>query len=549
MSSQVSWDETADRRICAGTYLDRDFRDRVLRAVYNERNRRVAPSYGFDLVPVVRHAWRAWWLETCEYLLTLAVVGAGLAVRPLDTLIALNLLALWYLLRLWRNWVLRLIGRGDPQDLAFDRMGLLWERQLLLREKALKSCLWASLVTLLVLTVASARTGGSAPWPAGTGLGVAEIVIALCAIVAGAAAARVVFLGKLRSAAPLPARLSRRMGVIDGQQHHPFTAHAGFRPFIGSGKHIRSWSFAQRLVRADHVGLGRGKEFDEPPFTAQRLVNRLKDRISALRDDDNPETRLPGLTVTDHVFVDGTRAARFGRALASAPQSGDVQIAIAEAIANPSDVARHYLGARIKSWGGDVVTSVFVHVSLQGRTLYLEFATYALFPIRPEYRVEQLGGTGARAIARSIGKGLAALPEQVLATRRVARAAVLLCSAVRPGDDRTAAASLRTDIGAVACAREEAMIEADTEFRAESESSYFQYQDITQHSKIVERQLIAAVDGYLRELGVDSSEFVQRTTAILNNGVINAGPGTVNIDQSAIGDQSSVVVQAGNAEG
>src|SRR5699024_5120233 len=120
---------------------------------------------------------------------------------------------------------------------------------------------------------------------------------------------------------------------------------------------------------ADQAGLRRGHEFDEPPFTAQKLVDRLKDRITALSEDDNPETRLPGLTVTDHVFVDGTRAGRFGHARASEPQSNYVRMAIAEAIANPSDVARHYLAARIESWGGEVVTSVFVHVSLQGRTL------------------------------------------------------------------------------------------------------------------------------------------------------------------------------------
>jgi hypothetical protein len=553
VSSHARQGTIADQRLCAGTYLDRDFRDHVLRDVYNERTRRVAPSYGFDVVPVLRHAWRAWWVETCQYLLTLVVLAIGLTLRPLDTCIALNVLAIWYLLRLWRSWALRLIGYGSARNAELDHLDLLRDRQLLFRGRVLKYFLWASLVLLAMLMVASASSGpterSSASWPERSGVGVAEVIIGLCAIVAAAAIARMICLGRVQSAFRLPRRLSRRMRVIDRQQRHPFTVHTEFKPFIGSGKSITSWSFAQRLVSADNAGPGRGNEFDKPPFTAQKLVDRLRNRIAELRDDQNPETRLRGLIVTDHVFVDGIQAAPFASALAGEPGSSDVERAIAEVIANPSDVARHYLGARIESWGGEIVTSVFVHVSLQGRTLYLEFATYALYPVRSEYRVEQIGRPGVPAIARAVGRELISLPDQLLAVRRLARAPARLCASLGAGTDRTSAASLRRDIGATSCVRERAMIEVPAEFRAESESGYFQSQDIIQHSKIVERQLIAAVGDYLIELGVDSSEFVQRTTTILNNGVMNMGSGTVSIEQSAIGAQSSVVLHAATTEG
>lgn len=551
-SSHVAEDRTADRRLCAGTYLDRDFRDHVLRDIYTERARRVAPSYGFDVIPVLRHAWRAWWLETCQYLLTLLVLGIGMAFRPLELLITLDLVAIWYLLRLCRDWAFRYVGFGRQQDPALDRLDLLRDRQLRLRGKALKYCLWGSAVTLGVLVIASVSGSHAGRSPASllerTGVDVAEILIELCAIVAAAVVARFVCLERVRSAAPLPGRLSRRMRVIDRQQRHPFTVHTGFKPFIGSGRNITSWSFAQRLKRADTVGPGRGNEFDEPPFTASQLIDRLRNRIEELRDDENPQTRLPGLAVTDHVFVDGIRAAPFGSVLEDEPRSSDVERAIAKAIANPSDVARHYLAARVESWGGEIVTTVFVHVSLQGRTLYLEFATHALFPVRPEYRVEQVG-SGVRAIVSKIGTGLFGLPEQLLAVWRLARAPVLLWTSLRAGTDRTLTASSRRDIGATSCVRETAMIEAQADFRAESESGYFQSQDIIQHAKIIERLLIAAVGDYLDELGVDSSEFVQRTTTILNNGVMNMGSGTVSIEQSAIGAQSSVVMQATSTEG
>jgi hypothetical protein len=337
------------------------------------------------------------------------------------------------------------------------------------------------------------------------------------------------------------------MQAIDQQQRHPVTVHTGFKPFLGSGKKLRGWSFAQRLVPAGSVSGGPSREFDNPPFTAGKLVDRLKGKISALRYDDNPETRLPGLRVADYVFVEGTRAAHIGSALAGDPEGGDVTRAIADAITNSSGVARHYLCAQVVSWGGEVVTSVFVHVSLQGRTLYLEFATCALFPVRPEYTTHQVGGARAGETTSAISAAIFGFPGNLLETGRLARAPATLLPALRAGSARTPVRSPRSDIGAESSVRETAMIEPLTESRDESESGYFQSQDIVQHSKIIERRLIAAIDDYLVELGVDSSEFVRRTTAILNNGVINTGAGTINVEGSAVGENSAVFAQAGNA--
>jgi hypothetical protein len=94
--------------------------------------------------------------------------------------------------------------------------------------------------------------------------------------------------------------------------------------------------------------------------------------------------------------------------------------------------------------------------------------------------------------------------------------------------------------------RETAMIEPPSESRDESESGYFQSQDIAQHSKIIERRLIATIGDYLAELGVDTSEFARRTMAILNNGVINTGAGTINVEGSAVGKNSAVFAQTEN---
>jgi hypothetical protein len=191
------------------------------------------------------------------------------------------------------------------------------------------------------------------------------------------------------------------------------------------------------------------------------------------------------------------------------------------------------------SWDGEVVTSVFVHVSLQGRTLYLEFSSHALPPTRAEYQViDRPAGLGPAATAKAAASALTGLPAGLIAARHLAKAPARLWAAARPGKDLTAgrSAGSRADIGALVSARETAATDND--------QSYFQFQDVTQHSKIIERRLIATVGDYLKRRDVDTSEFLNRAAAILNTGIINTGDAPVTVVGSALGNQATVINQA-----
>ena len=81
-------DSQATRHLCAGVYIDdRPFRDLVIRQVHNNAQRWVAPSYGFDLVRVVRQAWRSWYLDRgrqvgiIAWLVLCSPAQGGLVVR------------------------------------------------------------------------------------------------------------------------------------------------------------------------------------------------------------------------------------------------------------------------------------------------------------------------------------------------------------------------------------------------------------------------------------------------------------------------------------
>ena len=60
------------RLLCAGTYLDDEYRRAVIRELLIERYRNIAPSYGYDVVPVLGHALAAQRLRLMQSVITIA---------------------------------------------------------------------------------------------------------------------------------------------------------------------------------------------------------------------------------------------------------------------------------------------------------------------------------------------------------------------------------------------------------------------------------------------------------------------------------------------
>lgn len=247
---RIALDHAATRRMCAGTYLDSAFRNRLLREVYNDRNRRVAPSYGFDAGLVLRHAWYAWWLETGQSILIVAVITVACLRMPLDMIIVVSVLVIWYVLHLSRSWT------ADFGAYYSGSRQILNHQQLQARGKLLRRTLTGAFTVLVVATLIAAgrnNRSGAAPeaWPMRTGLlGAAAILGAFAMIVTACTMVRMICLRRLHSTESegLSWRGRGRLRVISEQQNHPFTVHSGFKPFIGSGNKVINWSFAQRLI-------------------------------------------------------------------------------------------------------------------------------------------------------------------------------------------------------------------------------------------------------------------------------------------------------------
>jgi len=264
------------------------------------------------------------------------------------------------------------------------------------------------------------------------------------------------------------------------------------------------------------------REYPDVPFSAADLKEYVASRLRTLTEaaGTDPEFSLPGLKVADRMFVPGSQAA--GISPYTPPADLD------HVVRHPTEAARHYLTSQVVAWRGEVVATVYTHFAVQGRSLYLEMATWALPPCDERYRVvDYVDGTGAGAFLRAGWRGL------VNAPGAVGRAPINLVKALSsviagagggssaPGIDRGARVSVR-ELG-----------------MGDGAVNYMQTHDILKYTRIVERRILALVFDFLELRGVDTTEYKQRALTVLNNGVMNTGSGTTNIHGSSVGPQAS----------
>ena len=529
------------RHLSAGAYLDAAYRNRLIREVYLDRAHRVAPSYGFTLGPVLIHARRALLYEAaCDVLLVGSMV-AGLFLALAPTIAALLFLALWYVsgaaVRLSHDYLRYYLKRGTLDDYTHLQQRL----------KVLK-WVWRAFAAVPVLLVVGLglAAGGHLALPKRFTLGGLSDIAPWTAAVIGAEmftiiifattqhfSVRALRTGSTGSVA-IAGRWIRRVGQ---QQAEPITVYSRFRPFIGSGTEVRTWSFVQRLIRANSEGRESQREWNTPPFRTADIVCYLRRQISSLARDPDNETRLSGLTVNDHIFVAGTKTADLPEKIATVDP---IQV-----MANPTGHARHYLACQIESWDGEIVTTVHVHASIQGRMLYLEFSTWALPPTRPEFHVmDQPGGVGVIAYVRTVGTAIRSLPTRLAgAPPRLAAHALHRLRATRRTSDDYDARYRGVDIGTRVSARElGAGLEIDDEKSSttNAKGTYFQNRDVLKYAKVIERRLLASMLDFLEDQDIDISEYRQRMVSILNIGAVNYGSGNVTVSDSAIGEGATV---------
>ncbi|MBB5628138.1 hypothetical protein [Sphaerisporangium krabiense] len=522
-------------------YLDREFREMVIRRVYNDSKHMVAPSYGFDLVPVVVHAWRAWRLETLKWTTIVAIFVGGLVWA---TAVAATVTALFGLC-----WSIAVAVKSaliaiplKAQERADRFLGRArWHSQsedLTQRLRALKLACTSS----GVLVVAVAVIAGVTHIPLPQLLQQAGLMGMLTVLVAcGWGAAQRSALHRTAKS-PLPAPYSRRYRAIDEQQHHPFVIYSrppkeepkpdDFRdilalddsrkPFVGAGRLIHRWN-PPLNIHLLQAGEGRtaDREFDPLPFKAHELIAYLKKEMEKL-DGQGDATSLPDFGRADRIYIAEADVDPERRWLHDQPDTCEIDAIIDQ----PFDRFHHFLEIRT-SLLGEPVTTVFLRVTVKGRALSLDFAACALTRTPDEYHIlDEYGEKGIAAIFRSAARSLTEFPIDVMQAWRLIHLPTVLLGAFRARRTRVLYPKRGVKIGAKLSVREEK--------RMPWESAQLDRTLISDHLKLIEDRLLKAATDFLREHKVDISEFEERATNIINTGIMNFGE-SMNVNNSAVG--------------
>ncbi len=519
---------SATRHLCAGAYLDREFRDTVISRVRHDRLHRVAPSYGFDLTAVAHHAWRAWLLETGGQALTVAVLAPAAAMDSRAVLTAACGVGIWILGRMLLRDLLELAPlRARSASARWLRRPVRAADHSRVRELSRRALVGTGGCALLAVVGGLAATKRTS---LETGIVSAAVLLGLLVAISALTAAacqwainRVPFSRSLR-----PARLRGRLAVIAQQQSSAWVVYRRPaaqlppekrdgqaqeeepEPFPGSGILVHRWipPLSVQLLRPGEGSLLE-REFTRAPFRAHELSDHIRAEMKPVGDAGDP-SRLYGLGVTDRIYIAETDLGDDRCFLARPPAD------LTELIDDPGGKARHHLEIQVTA-NGEVVTTVFLRVTVRGRTLSLEFAVCALTPTPHAYRIsDEYAEAGRGAVLRAAGRGIADLPRTLTRLWRLALAPWVLARAARASRDRTLAPRRRRPPGTRYSVRE---VTTDDWNSAEPDKHMLVYNEM----KIIELRILSATKDFLDSQGIDTSAFKRRSDLIVNAGVFNMG--------------------------
>jgi hypothetical protein len=539
-------------------YVDERFRDLVIDEVCTTPYRRVAPSYGFDIVPVMRHAWRA---AALAALLRTVLVGA-VVVPALVGFLSCTVLVACGLALLWLLRVAMLLRKADRdretkrrskrRDLEREISNRHFFGLLFPRRKTEKALAFRRLrVVALSVTSVGAAVAISNPGQALVALAVATGMAVVCL---GVGAARQLMLNHIHRAPNLrPAHLSGRQRAADLQQRHAcvvyrrprhseddgeeedltvFTLFGDKSPFIGAGELVYQWNppMSIQLLRPSEKKDAPLHELEHsvPPFRAHELVDYLRDSVRPL-DTDSQDVRLP-IQVCDRVYVAETDVATDPSLLAQTLDEAELR-----AIINtPGSRRHHFLEVTTPTAGSEYVATVLLHVSVQGRTLSISMAACVLAHTpRSFQRTEEFGQHGPIAVVLSAFRELVALPQEIQRSWRAVRYLYTLGKAVVLPRDLTSDPILNVLIGSRVSIREES---SQAWSKVQLEKS-----DILGQMKTIERRLLRAASDFLFSKGVEISEFTDRAMNIINSGIFNFGDNN-SFNNNAVGDAAQAGV-------
>lgn len=325
-------------------------------------------------------------------------------------------------------------------------------------------------------------------------------------------------------------KLENKLEEIAKTQDANIIIYGGFSPFVGSGLNINGWSFA--------IDTSKGKEdmgvVAKPlPFQVSELYDYISNSINRLE--------LNNLNIKDNLCVNGQEIQDRVEFLPNPlmrPITKREDIFIKSFIEKPTHSIRHYRCIRVTDWQGELIVSIFLRFSKIGQNLFIEANYYLLTPLSQYYR--QFDRIKAEPSSEDVRKlvfktafttfafGIASLTSifQRFSDSKKKKSQ-------RKKKEKEIKSNPAFNYGAVTSLRER--ISYNNEY-----NRYFQKLDQEMYLKAIERRIIDGLLKFLDIKNVDTSDFKETRSTILNHGVMVSG-GSVQAQNLTVGEQAKSI--------
>ncbi len=526
----------ATRLLCAGAYLDTEFRKAAITELIEHPKRIASPSLGYDVATVLRHCLRARHMDVKAAVLVLAVLLS-------ETVIALSLLGGSATLDSTFTWPFDSLFDAAAQDNPSPEVtgvAALFSLNLLLlvgplsrlRQKLLgrkgplvtmviggtvnpASRFFANLLGLVNLTLTVLWITPVCVFLLQRHFLAALAVLALPALIIAIgvwhrlALSRVLWTELSRQSftgkAPKDPLLAKRhddvLDSVSEEQFSPLVLYNDDNPFLGAGQSYRPWSLALELERVP------GAPNEAEPLDGRRVLDLITPQLLRLAEVSSRTSRdrLKDLELQECVFLPATLPPDVWHT-DSLYQNKTVRAHLDASVGEGAEQRRHFLRIRVGGWDEEVVITVFVRVHTQGDLLILEVLPHVLPPLRKSFHeVDSLTARSTR------------FPVSALVTAPAMSMAVLA-----RGTDAMNSWWVE-NFGPATRETQEAPRISVRESGSRETGSMFQEMDVSRYVRTIQDRIISGAQQALVEAGYKTETFQQQVVNVSRGGVYIGG--------------------------
>ncbi|WP_405653975.1 hypothetical protein [Streptomyces sp. NBC_00019] len=476
-------------------------------------DKRPAPSYGFELAPVLTHCVAARRQRRLRVALLVAVVAVTSIRYPFGAAALVAVALLHMGLRGGRAG--RILRWGTTSIVSFALLG------------GVVFAVYRLAGTYAPVLRQAVRQGERAALFCALGV-IAVYVLDRWVAWAYVLAVRPgrAEIGDRPYAAPLAAKRIAAIKVTETWQTIAYQRYGDQDRFVGAGlprskgasrirlKPAGADDGDDSLKAAEHGGSDGLRDFE-----ADELMDNVRYQLERLREKLIETHSLPNCDVSEMFGVSESEWGKLPSAPAATwPEADDM---IRDGRSAPSSAAsRRYLAAQVISWEGHIVVTVFAHAALEGRTLHFVTRPHIMTPLMKDTTVAAPEGWADLA-GHLLLVPLHAVGDAVELTHRAYQAVRSSLGLQRGGgeyrppfdegddDEDKKPRSLREH-----CAPRDV-------------KDMHQWEDVLRHISILQDWMFARVRVFLEEHGADLGEFDKQVTNVINNTIVNGDKNTV----------------------